>query len=138
MSRRIISKPKVATRGLQGTNASVDGYFDRILKYIPADVIAAWTALTGLLAGREDLPKILLWILLAFFIFLTGFWTYKNTAEPGLPAAKTQISIAVLAFIIWTFAIGAPFEGLSWYDGVYGSIMLIMFTVTVPLIVPKE
>ena len=31
------------------SDKSIDGYFDRVMKYIPGDIIGAWVAVTGLI-----------------------------------------------------------------------------------------
>ncbi len=52
MSRRIIAEQLQAG----GTGSDVDGYKDRLLKYIPADVVGAWIAVTRLLSGVVGVP----------------------------------------------------------------------------------
>ena len=46
-----------------------------------------------------------------------------------------QTIIFVIGFAIWEFAIrGEPFESLSFYNSGLGSIVLIIYTVTIPVI----
>jgi hypothetical protein len=56
MSRRIV------TTQYQSTNneVKIDNYFDRIIKYIPADVIGAWIATVGIVnsfSQGSEAPK---------------------------------------------------------------------------------
>lgn len=137
MSRRIVTEQyQAAAKGAQVP----DTYFDRVVKYIPADVVAAWTAASGLIAGSgSNSQSTLLWI--SFFVGLvfTAGWTYRQTAEPNMKTATTQIGIATAAFAVWVFALGGgPFASLSWYEPVFGSLLLIAYTLLVALIVPKE
>ena len=53
--RRIVTQQEQALGG--GAGEGIDGFFDRILKYIPADVVGAWIAVTGLIAGEQGVPK---------------------------------------------------------------------------------
>ena len=64
MSRRIVTRQLESTRG----GAQVDTYFDKVIKYIPADVVAAWTVVSGLVASAGDeVPKAtVLWLAYAF------------------------------------------------------------------------
>jgi hypothetical protein len=133
MSRRITSVQLQTTQG-----GEVDTYFDRVVKYIPADIIAAWTAATGLIASATNVPsKLLSWIVFGVGLVLTPWWIQAQTSKPGLPSARTQIMIGTLAFAVWVFALGGPFTGLSFYRPLYGSLLLILFTLIVGRIEPN-
>jgi hypothetical protein len=132
MSRRIITSQLHAA----GAAVPIDGYFDKLFKYIPADINAGWVAVTGLLAGLAQPNNTLLWITFIIFIGLTAGWTYRQTQKPGLPIATKQIIISTLAFIVWVFALGGPFASLGWYNTVFGAILLVIYTLFVPLINP--
>jgi len=136
MSRRIIADEFHAA----GSQKVPDTYFDRVIKYIPADVVAAWTAATGLIASSGNAAQnTLLWISFIVGLVFTAGWTYRQTAVPKMKTATTQIGIATVAFAVWVFALGGgPFASLSWYDPVYGSLLLIAYTLLIALIVPKE
>jgi hypothetical protein len=136
MGRRIVSK-----RLEDGTSKdSVDGYQDRLLKYIPADINAAWLALTGIIKSAASVPQTtVLWILFGILLVLTPIWVWKQTSESKKPnAAVTQIVISTGAFFVWVFALGDPFTSLSFYQPVYGSILLILYTLVVAKIIPAE
>ena len=117
--------------------ARVDGYFDRIIKYIPADVVGAWVAVTGII-GPAQRSSTVLWIAFAFGTIFSALWTWKQTAVAGQPPAITQIAVATVAFAVWVFALGGPFASLSWYEPLQGSLALIGYTLMVGLVVPKE
>ena len=136
MSRRIV------TRQLQANlpGAEIDTYFDRVVKYIPSDVVAAWTAVTGLINTDVQAPQAtLLWLLFVLFVFITAAWTRKQTSERHKPTAWTQILIATFSFVVWVFALGGPFATLEgFYRPLYGSLALIIYTLTIGLVIPKE
>jgi hypothetical protein len=52
MSRAIVEYGLQGTKGSEGT----DKYVDKIVKYVPADVIAAWTAVVAVIKGDGTLP----------------------------------------------------------------------------------
>jgi hypothetical protein len=137
MGRRIVTRRLESTRG---GAAQVDTYFDKVIKYIPADVVAAWTVVTSLVAsGGDDFPQAtVLWIAYAFGIVMTALWTWRQTQERNKLPAKTQIAIAAVAFAIWVAALGGPFEFWPLYQRLYGSLLLIAYTLTVGLITPPE
>lgn len=128
MGRRIIDSSLHA-----GGGAQVDNFFDKVVKLIPGDVVAAWITITGLIAGATISPAFY-WILLVVFIALTAGWTYRQTNAAGMPPATKQIIISSVAFVVWVFALGGPFASFSWYTPTYGSIILIIFTLAAPLL----
>lgn len=135
MSRRIITTELQASKN----STKTDGYFDKLLKYIPSEIVGGWVALTGLIKGSNDIPATpLLWGLFIFFIGLTALYIFQQTSEPRKPLAITQILVSMGAFAVWVFALGEPFSSLSFYRPIYGSIALVLYTLVIPLINPTE
>ena len=135
MGRRIITSQLQA----KGKEAELDGYFDKLIKYIPTEIVGAWIAITGLIKGASNIPtNTILWILFVIFTGLTAVYIIQQTFEPKKPLAIKQTSISTIAFIVWVFALGEPFNSLSFYNPVYGSILLILYNLTIPLINPVE
>src|SRR5207237_8369447 len=57
----------------------IDTYFDKVVKYIPADIVSAWVAVTGLVSSARDLPRQpILWVAFAIGLILTAWWTWKQ------------------------------------------------------------
>ena len=132
MSRRIVS---AQYQSLAGGTPKLDGYFDRLLKFVPADIVAAWIAITGLIAAADNVPvPRLLWIMFAVFVVITAAWTYVQTREANMPPATTQIAIATISFVVWVFALGGPFVNLGFYNPVYGSIVLIIYSLVAGMV----
>ncbi len=135
MGRRIITSQLEA----KSEGGKLDGYFDKLLKYIPTEIVGGWIAITGLIKSASNIPtNTILWILLAIFTGLTALYILKQTEEANKPAAIKQTTISSIAFIVWVFAIGEPFDSLSFYNPIYGSILLILYNLTIPLINPIE
>lgn len=135
MGRRIITSQLEA----KGQEVKIDGYFDKLLKYIPTEIVGGWIAITGVIKSASNIPtNMILWILLVIFTVLTAVYILKQTFEPKKPLAIKQTSISTIAFIVWVFALGEPFESLSFYNPVYGSVLLILFNLTIPLVNPDE
>jgi hypothetical protein len=133
--RRIVSAQLQAT----GANAEVDTYVDRIVKYIPSDIVAAWIALTGLIAGAADIPAAkTLWIVFAVMVAITFIWVWRQTRTASAPPSMVQALISTGSFVVWVFALGGPFANLSWYAPAYGSIVLILYTLISAMIIPQH
>jgi hypothetical protein len=134
MSRRVVTTSLQAAGG-----APPDTYFDKVVKYIPADIVAAWLAATGAIAEASDAPaKALLWAVFGFLLALTPLWTLRQTHEPGKPRAVTQAAIATGSFAVWVFAVGGPFARYDVYRPLYGTLVLIAYTFVVALVNPPE
>jgi hypothetical protein len=132
MSRRIQTTTLQATDG-----GPVDTYFDRIIKYIPADIVSAWVAVTGIVKSANGIPtNAVLWICFVVGAVVTLVWTLEQTRVVGTPPAWLQAAVSTSAFVIWVFALGDPFSSLSFYNQVYGSLALIAFTLISGRIVP--
>ena len=133
--RRILATQRQAS----APAVQLDSFFDRVIKYIPTDIVGAWVALTGLIAGAAGISKArVLWVVFATMTVITYVWTLKQTAVAGAPPARAQAAISTGSFVVWVFALGGPFANLTWYAPVYGSILLIVYTLAIGLVVPKE
>ena len=112
-----------------------DSYYDRLFKYIPADVVAGWIAVKGIIASvPEGSRENLYWICFIAGVIFTILWTYKLTSKEGHKPAWLQIIIATLAFIVWVVVTGEPFNP----EPYIGSLILVAYTLTAGLIIPKE
>ena len=131
MSRRIVTQ--VFQRG--DSTSKVDTYFDKLIKYIPADIVVAWITAKGLISTASDVPKQnILWIAFGVGVILTFLWTLKQTYVKGQKLAFTQTVLSTIAFVIWVIATGVPFT----MNPLYGSLLLIFYTLVIALINPKE
>lgn len=107
-----------------------DKYTSRLLKYIPAEVIALYLTLDIIIRSTEQTPLGLFWFVFLFGIPATFF--YLRRVEKV--HKNSQIFISVIAYCVWVFAIGGPFVHLNWYQPLYGAIILPMYTFIVPII----
>src|SRR4051812_27994784 len=98
-----------------------DGYIQKIIKYIPAEIIAGYTALAGYLAvgANADIPahyKSYYLIVLLLLAIITPVWTFYAVIEtpaallsnPDRKKAYFHAVIATLAFLVWVYATGNP------------------------------
>jgi hypothetical protein len=127
---------RVQTVQLQAATGATppDTYFDKVVKYIPADIVAAWVAVTGLVKSANAPASAVLWVCFAAGVLITAAWTWKQTSVKGRAAATKQIIISTVAFGVWVLALGAPFDTLEWYRPLYASLVLIGYTLVVALI----
>jgi len=143
MNRRIVSQgflrntPSYPNNMAKGIVASppLDSYYDRLFKYIPADVVAGWITVKGIIASASGVSKDnIYWICFIAGVIFTILWTYKLTSIEGHKPAWLQIMIATLAFIVWVVVTGEPFK----IEPYIGSLILVAYTLAAGLIIPKE
>ncbi len=132
MSRRIIRTQLQASKNA----GKIDNSVDRIIKYIPSEIVAAWMTITGLLQNDSGTQVEGLWILFIVFILATAAWIYFLTSEKNQPPAIQQTWISTGAFIVWVFALGEPFASSfpNFYRPQYGSIGLILYTLLITFV----
>jgi hypothetical protein len=136
MIRRVVATQHQAAA--VGVGQEVDTFLDRVVKYIPAEIVSAWVTAKGVVEGTAVPSKqTILWICFLLGVVATVIYTLKQTAVPNQRPAVRQTVIATVAFIIWAIALGEPFATLfgKAEQSLYGSLLLIAYTVFVPLFV---
>jgi hypothetical protein len=145
MSREIISKrdvmasesesvaynfdftPKSPAPEKMASHATADGYTSRLLKYVPAEVVALFVTLDALIRSSDDVRLPVYWGV--FLVCLVG--TYLYLWRVAKIRKQTQLLISTVAFAVWVFALGGPFAQLGWYEPIYGGLLLPIFTFAV-------
>ena len=126
---------------------SEDTYLEKVVKYIPTEIVAAYTAMRALLlpdkekVSQEILPYgiesdfYLYSVIFLGCLILTPIYKYFTLKDDGLPIPKYQIAISFFAFVFWVFAFGDFFE-INWkgYSHKLASIILIFFTLITPIL----
>jgi hypothetical protein len=110
-----------------------DKYSDRLVKYVPTEVIALYLAVTAAITADSSAPPFLYWVI--FAACLVGTWLYLRVAQKV--NSSLQLSISTFAFAVWAFALGGPFAELSWYKPIYGAVLLPIVTFFVGVIKPN-
>jgi len=134
---RKLSAWKPRAQDAPPNSSPTDSYFQKLVAYIPADIIAAWVALSGVVSqAGTSTPSWLSWAVFGGLLTLTPFYVcYLKTQPPGLTSNKIfHTSTSCVAFVSWVFALGGPFATLSWYLPVYGSVVLVFVTLTIPVV----
>ena len=106
------------------------------MKYIPSEIVGVWITIKTMVEGNSNVPANgILWGIFIFCLFLTfAYIRLLPTGSKRKPTIKQGI-ISVGAFIVWAIAIGGkPFISISWYQPIYGSILMVLYTVVIPLI----
>jgi hypothetical protein len=139
MTREIITTGDLQNLNQPGSGSKLpagtvtrDGYFDRLFKYIPAELVAGYIFVLGVVKQLTNAGEIIIfqWSLFIVFCILTPL--YLRRVQKVLKLQQHIISL--LSFVVWVFALGGPFALCSWYNQVYGAILLPVFTLIVAII----
>ena len=131
------NREAVTTGSTGGPAAGVlpDTYRERLIKYIPVEVIVLFVAAYGTgyaVLGTDPLfPRIALWIVLVGIIG-TPLYLWKA----GQVTDLVQLFISTLGFVLWVFALGVlPISDLPWYNQVVAALVLPVYVFASPLAV---
>jgi hypothetical protein len=120
------------------TAPDTSSYFEKLLLLIPSDMVAGYLALDGIL--KQSTPDIKLWIYWAVFaslLFLTPLYIhFKPTENSALTcSARFRVITGTISFAVWVFALGGPFAAtFDWYRPLYGSLLLVITTLAIPVL----
>ena len=131
MTRQIMRRAETATRAAT-TPGTEDGYLDRLLKLIPAETVAVYLFVGGVLqTALKDQPSALsLWLWIVFGVIGVGNILYLKKA--GQVTDALQYVLLTVAYAVWIFTVGGPFATTGWYQPFMGSVILGLFTFLVP------
>ncbi len=149
---RLVSPQPAAAADLQvasassapaaGASASAKGWMERVAKYVPSEVVAAYLALVGFIPGapadaRSGLAIgtfVLCWILTPI---------YLNGMAPADHPKMKHIGVSTIAFPVWAYAAGGDNGifgplALNWYNVAIASMILVAFSAISGAFVPKH
>src|SRR5215216_2441829 len=143
MGRTIITAQDLADRGGRPTVSAAaaarppDDFLDRLIKYIPADVIAAYLTIDNILKGGLKDPQRLptyLWAVFAILLILTPLYLWRVAGV----TKWEQIGLSAVAFAVWVFALGGPFTQLDVYDPILAAVILPLASLVIAIFQPNK
>ena len=131
MSRQIRYKRRRSNvadfESADGSNA--DSYSEALAKLIPSEVLSVYITVIGIIESSRDRSLNAMWVMFVFSMLVTPIvLRYSMKVRDGI-----QLSISTVAFVLWAWAFGGPFESLS-YPSYLPSSLVVIFTFTMPLI----
>ena len=107
-------------------------YRDRLLKLIPSEIVAAYVVLAGVIPQHHAkwgllIVSVILLVLVPFYLKLL-----QNVNR------IVQIVITTISFAVWVYSLGGPFREWGLYYAWLSSVILILWTLIVPLFVNPQ
>lgn len=130
----------------EAAGTTPDSYQDRLLKYIPAEVVTLYAAASKGVAGLDSFSasgkRGFALFSFVFCMVASAVVTHLQTRKVSKPPATGQIVIATAAFAVWALALGVPqidqIAGFRWWWHDVWQFALPFFTFSVALYVPKN
>ena len=120
--------------GTPGDTVRTDSYRERLIKYVPVEILVLYVAVYGsLYAVMSFQPYFTLvarWILLAGIAgTILYLWKVEGVTD------WVQLVISCFGFVVWTFALGVvPVADLPGYNQVIAALFLPVYVFGTPLI----
>lgn len=114
MSRFVVpTRPGLAA----GATEPPDGFRGRLVKYVPADIIAIYTtAVGGIISSKPD-ASIAQWIALGLIgFFFAGTFAYFWFKSPPGVVRGAHLVASPIAFLALAYPLAAPLLG-AWFVG---------------------
>ena len=109
---------------------SYNHYKDRLLKLIPTEIVAAYLVIEGIIPEGDPLAGWVSLLSALILLILIPFYLQKIMAVKR----TRQVVFTMISFIIWIYSIGGPFEDYGIYVGYIGSVLLVLWTLLIPLL----
>jgi hypothetical protein len=110
-----------------------DDYFNRLLKYIPAEIVGLYLTLVNI-TNTQSVAEWISWLVFGVCLALTPLYLWRV-----LKVLKSaQIVISTLSFVVWAYALGGPFEQSELFSNVFAAVLLPIYTVLIPIIKPEN
>lgn len=114
------------------TGPKPDNYFDRLLKYVPAEMISAYIVLSNPVrdsfGGAQK--NIVYWILLAVGASLTAIFAWRVLQVKRVQ----QLAMTALGFVIFVASKGDAFASFDWWKGYYALAGAVIFLILIAVL----
>jgi hypothetical protein len=128
-----IRPPAVRTTpGVRAGNDSFKDYLERLLKMIPGEIVGLYLIGAGFIPGPNRVAAAV-WavICLGLLVVLRVYGTADT--EERLPAQPVPVFVSAVAFIIWVYSLGGPFEMFGVHVPYIGSLAILLWSFLIPI-----
>jgi hypothetical protein len=132
VNRRIVTEADASPSAGPNPGQDVDGYFDKVLKCLPVEVIAVYTVVASA-AQPAFTGRTLQWWL--GVLLLGGTLAAPAYAWYALRVRRwAHLGMLTLAFVVVVAAMGGWFGTLSWWSGFFPVLGTVAFGVAVAML----
>lgn len=118
---------------------SSNPFADRLFKLVPTEIVATYTALSGVVGldptpnapAPDKLTKTLIQVTFLILLALTPIYLRKV----GNVSSKRQLCLSSISFVVWVYTLGGPFIAWGIFHPKVAAVTLILWTLVMPLLV---
>ncbi|MGI0024139.1 MAG: hypothetical protein ACREA4_03210 [Nitrososphaera sp.] len=107
-------------------------YQDKLVKLIPTEIVGAYMVLAGIVPQEYAKPGSLTISISLLILTPLYLWRFSNVN------AKLQLLVTACSFVVWVYSLGGPFSAFGIHYPWLASILLILWTLTIPLFVGPD
>ena len=109
-------------------------YLEKLMKMIPAEMIALYLVGSGLIPAETDPVFLVIWsaVCLVGVVVLRALGT-RDSAKGGHPQWSVVL-VSSMAFAIWVYTLGGPFALYGLHIPFIGSLVVLAWTFFVPIV----
>lgn len=124
--------PPPATAPQAKTDGEFKSYLDRLLKMIPGEVIALYVLGTGVIPAGDSITIAAWAVICIFAVIAVRAWGTADRSK-GETTDWVMVAISTVAFVIWLYNLGGPFEVYNLYVPYIGTLVALAYTFFVPI-----
>jgi len=120
---------------------STQSYADKLVKLVPTEIVGAYMVLSGMIgvspassSKPTDMSSALIIVVSIILLALTPLYLLRISRVKNV----IQIVVTTLSFAIWVYTLGGPFVVAGIYYPIIASIVLVLWQMIVPMIVPPQ
>jgi len=118
-------------------------FTDKLVKLIPTEIVGAYMVLAGTLgyaygvtpgappSADPEIKAILIQVVFFVLLGLTPVYLWRISRVSNL----TQLAVTTVSYVVWVYTLGGPFVVWGLYDGMVGSVVLVLWSLIAPLFV---
>jgi hypothetical protein len=117
-------------------------FSDKVVKLIPTEIVGAYMVLSGILGysssgqqGSIAPPAVLSPILIQVVFFVLLLLTPIYLLRIAKVSNKAQLIVTTISFVVWIYTLGGPFVVWDIYSSLIGAVVLVLWTLIIPLFV---
>jgi hypothetical protein len=104
-------------------------YQDKVVKLIPTEIVGAYMVLAGIIPANST--KVWTLVISIALLVLTPVYLWRMSGVTN----KVQLMVTTISFAVWIYSLGGPFAAWGLYQPFISSILLILWTLTIPVMV---
>ncbi len=129
---RIGESSQLVAQGAE-TDNSPAAYLGRLVRLIPAEVLAVYQTLYGVLKEPESPAITWLPVIGVVLVFLVRVWGTRDASNKFTTAQWLAVVISMVSFIIWVLASGHKILWFGVLDPRLCSALMILWVFVVPI-----